>query len=485
MTLRRATGQGTVYRRKDGRYEAAAYVMTSSGRKKRIRVYAKSRAAAHTELAGALERASKGIPAPDRSWRLDEYLDYWLTIVEQTKRPTTHRLYESLVRNYLRPGLGSRRLVQLTLRDVQSFLDDQLRAGCSIRTAQKQRAVLSAALTRAQREELFARNVARLVELPTWHRKKITPWTADQLQRFYRVAQGERYYAAFVLLGIYGLRSGEVRGLSWEDIDMDNGRIHIRRQMQHQGNGLRMAPVKTSSSERDLPLLGMAIDALTIHRSTFPAGDSQLVFTSPYGNPVDEWTLLRAFRRISKGAELPIITVHQLRHTTVTLLKNLGVPDRDAQLIFGHSTSSITRQIYQHADISGQFAALDRLQKQLSGAGDSSRSRQIQPSNTKPQAFAWGFVSGGPSGIRTHDTRLKSLQGVNEESTLTEVLTFAQMRILCQALGIVAVNSSRQVIGHDEHQGCQISVLAKLRSSMHGFLEMCINPKPLNTRVKI
>ena len=110
--------------------------------------------------------------AGERSWRVSEYLDYWLPIVQRTKRPMTFMSYESIVRLYLKPGLGSKYLSRLTVRELQTYLDAQLDQGCSLRTVQKQRMVLSAALSRAQREELLVRNVARLVELPAWQRKE-------------------------------------------------------------------------------------------------------------------------------------------------------------------------------------------------------------------------------------------------------------------------------------------------------------------------
>jgi integrase len=78
--------------------------------------------------------------------------------------------------------------------------------------------------------------------------------------------------------------------------------------------------------------------------------------------------LVRSFRRICDAKELRVIKLHHLRHTTATLLKKLGVPARDAQLILGHSRLAVTLEIYSHDDREGQRAALDKISDELGGS---------------------------------------------------------------------------------------------------------------------
>ena len=122
--------------------------------------------------------------------------------------------------------------------------------------------MLSAALTRAVREELIARNVARLVELPEWRPKPVKPWAADEARQFLAASKSDPLHAAFVLLVLYGLRRGEVLGLRWADVDFDAGIIHIRQQVQRVRGELRLGPVKTHAGQRNLPLLNLARQAL-------------------------------------------------------------------------------------------------------------------------------------------------------------------------------------------------------------------------------
>ena len=442
MSRRQPNGAGTVYRRKDGRWEGAVYLQTSAGTRQRIRVYGSTRAVAHERLTAKLAQAHRGVPVPDRPWRLAAYLDYWLPIVQRTKRPTTYLSYESITRNYLKPGLGTKQLSRLTVTDLQRYLDGQLAQGRSIRTVQKQRMVLSAALTRAQREELVVRNVAHHVELPTWQRREITPWTAEQLTIFLRTARADPLYPVFLLLGLYGLRRGEVLALRWCDIDVANRRLSIRRQLQRYDGQQHLGPVKTNAGQRDLPLLDAVIDALPVRPAD--AQDEELIFTTRFDNPIEGGNVLRSLERISQRCGLPRITLHHLRHTTATLLKNLGVPARDAQLILGHAHISTTQQVYQHADLTGQQAALTQLAGQLLDGRDGSRCRQIQPSGHTYYRKLQRFNFGGSSQTRTGDTRLFSTAAASVPTDLTEVRRLAHDRYCSHLLGAVAVIRSRQ-----------------------------------------
>ena len=239
--------------------------------------------------------------------------------------------------------------------------------------------MLSAALTRAVREELIARNVARLVELPEWRPKPVKPWAADEARQFLAASKSDPLHAAFVLLVLYGLRRGEVLGLRWADVDFDAGIIHIRQQVQRVRGELRLGPVKTHAGQRNLPLLNLARQALEAQiglqaryrvdmGSAWPSTD--LVFTSRTGRPLEPRNFVRSFRRICDHNNLRVITVHHVRHTVASLLKDLNVPARDAQIILGHSRLAVTLEIYTHADEQAQRDALTRLHDLFDSAHD-------------------------------------------------------------------------------------------------------------------
>jgi integrase len=121
-----------------------------------------------------------------------------------------------------------------------------------MRNVHMMRQVLSAALTRATREELIGRNVARLVELPAWEPGEVHPWSADEALAFLQAAKSDPLHPAFVLLLLYGMRRGEVLGLRWQDVDLDVGVFRVRQQLQRVSGSLQAGPVKTKAGNRDL-----------------------------------------------------------------------------------------------------------------------------------------------------------------------------------------------------------------------------------------
>jgi integrase len=137
---------------------------------------------------------------------------------------------------------------------VQSWLNSRLAAGDSIAKVHVMRRVLAAALTRAMREELISGNVARLATLPPDSPARQRPWSAEEARAFLRAARADPLYPALVLLLVYGLRRGEVLGLSWQGVDLEQGVIRIRQQLFRVSGRLQPGPVKTAAGRRDLPL---------------------------------------------------------------------------------------------------------------------------------------------------------------------------------------------------------------------------------------
>jgi len=301
--------------------------------------------------------------------------------VQPAIRRDTFKGYEAIVRVYLKPNLGQKQLAKLSVADVQSFMNNQLAIGKSVRTVQKMKIVLSTCLKRAMHEQLIIRNVARLVDMPTYKPKEIIPWSPAQLGQFLDVASNHPYYPIYVMLSLYGLRRNEALGLSWSDIDFDNKVIHIRQQLSYDKKTYLYADLKTRAGRRDLPLQDIVVQILAnvIRTDAGPLPD--LVFKTKSGLPVDGHNLRRSFIQLTKEAGLPKIALHTLRHTAATNLKNLGIAARDAQAILGHAHITTTLQIYQHSDFAGKSKALTQYESQI--VDIRACSRQIKPSSSK------------------------------------------------------------------------------------------------------
>lgn len=262
-----------------------------------MRVYGRTRVEVHEKLTETKSKANAGILIAERQTKLGDYLDYWLEeFVKVHRRPKTYEQYEVAVRLYLKPALAKYPLSSLTVPLVQGFINEQLRKGSSVRKVQIVRTTLSAALTRAQREELVTRNVARLVELPQWERQPIHPWSVTEAKRFLAASKSSVLHPAFLMLVLYGMRRGEVLGIRWQDIDFGGNTVHVRQQLQRVGQELLQGPVKTSAGKRDLPLLPVIKEALTTYRASRPdLPHDELVFTTRVGTPIEPRNFVRSF----------------------------------------------------------------------------------------------------------------------------------------------------------------------------------------------
>jgi hypothetical protein len=117
----RANGEGTIYQRKDGRWEAAGYVLAANGTRKRVRVYGTTRKEAADKLTEKIADSNRGLPVATADSTLGDYLTYWLgSVAVHRLRENTHTRYTACVNRYLIPGLGKKRMAKLTAKDVRT-----------------------------------------------------------------------------------------------------------------------------------------------------------------------------------------------------------------------------------------------------------------------------------------------------------------------------------------------------------------------------
>jgi integrase len=335
---------------------------------------------------------------------VQEYLDYWLrAVVLQERRPKTYQGYEGVVRLHLVPGLGRKRLGRLSAQDVRVFLI-RLRQECqcckngwdaqrekarccarrdheccesrlSPRMVQFVHAVLRNALECAVREEVIPRNAARLVKVATPQYTVNRGLTAPQAQAVLKAARTHRLGALYTLALFLGLRRGELLGLRWADVDLDGGKLEVVQTLQRVGGALRLVPPKTEGSRRTVPLPDVCVEALREHKrrqfrersDAWPDWEDQgLVFPSRRGTPMEPDNLRRSWSAIRTAASLPGVRFHDLRHTCVTLLLDLGVPPHVVREIVGHSAIEVTMTIYAHASLDEKRKALGKLGDALS-----------------------------------------------------------------------------------------------------------------------
>ncbi|KWW98988.1 putative integrase [Carbonactinospora thermoautotrophica] len=370
---RNPNGAGTITKRKDGRYQAAVYVLQPDGTRDRKFVYARTWEECDRLRQELIAKTRNGVPVPTRSATLAEWLPYWLEHVIKPKRKrTTVAKYEMHIRRYLVPGLGTKRLESLTPAHVRAFLAQHARRTTPA-TAKESHRVLRSALSAACRDELVTRNVAALVEPPRVVEREFVPWTLEQTLRFLEAARRDPLYAAFVLVICLGLRRGEVLGLRWSRVDLDQGVIYVRKQIQRV-NGELYEDDPKGRRRRAVPLPRICVVALRWQRLRQAAQreraganwqDSDYVFTTRTGRPIEGRNLYRSFTRIAAAAGLPVIRLHDTRHGCATLLAAQGVQPRVIMEILGHSQIGVTMNVYTHVVQDSQREALAHMDRLL------------------------------------------------------------------------------------------------------------------------
>ncbi|MFF2273572.1 tyrosine-type recombinase/integrase [Agromyces sp. NPDC058136] len=377
---KRANGEGSVYQRKDGRWVGSTYVLRPDGARQRKEVYGRTRSEVNSKLRELITNTERGVPMAGKSWTVGAYAEHWLANGVSALRPATQSNYAWVLRKYVVPTVGDIRLERLTPAHVRKLHGAVLSMGVSVRTTQLAHAVLRSMLAEAVREELITRNVGTLVRQPKLEKVEQLAWSPEEAARFGLASKPHRLHALFELAYSVGLRRGELLGLRWSDVDLETNMIHVRQTMQRlgAGHGRVFGPPKTARSRRSVPIPVGIARSLRAHRAAQAAelrGSNRsnpldLVFTTSLGTPIEPSNLRRDFETLISAAGVPRIRFHDLRHTCASLLFAKGVPPRVVMDLLGHSTMSITTDLYAHVMPTALAEAASAMDDLLSEAAD-------------------------------------------------------------------------------------------------------------------
>jgi integrase len=353
---RRGQGEGSIYKRKDGRYAAA---ITLENRKRKT-FYGKTRREVQEKLNAALHEREQGTLATGQRQFIKSYLEQWVEQVYKSKvKPMTYQQCLSVIRSHLVPAFGHIPLQKLTPEKVQAVYAQKLKDGLAPRTIMRIHSVLSAALENAVRWNLVPRNIAKLVTLPRAERYEAQTLTVEQARILLETAQGSSMEALLLLAVTAGMRRGELLALRWNDVDFAKKVIYVRRTVGRvAGHGYVETEPKTRSSRRKIVLPNEVFEVLMAHRERqgqmrIKAGvkwqEQGLVFCNRYGEfMVDWWYTSSVFHKLLAKAGLPELRFHDLRHSMATILLAAGVHPKVVQERLGHSTIAMTMDTYSH-----------------------------------------------------------------------------------------------------------------------------------------
>jgi integrase len=329
-----------------------------------------------TKLARALSDREGGLIFDAGNQSVGEYMDRWLKdSLRDTVRQSTLVRYEQLVRLHISPALGRIALKSLSAAHVQGFYRDRLDSGLSPATVQKIHAVLHKALDQAASWSLVPRNPTESVKAPRPAPEEIRPLNREQAKALLETARRERFEALYVLAVTTGLRQGELLGLKWEDVDLENSLIRVRRTLIRNRGRLLLGEPKTKRSRRTVRLTEAAVQALKeylarqieqMERLGDLYEDQGLIFATQRGTLVNPTNLRkRSFAPLLEKAGLLPIRSHDLRHTCATLLLSRNVNPKIVSEMLGLATIAITLDTYSHVLPTMQDSATRALEDTL------------------------------------------------------------------------------------------------------------------------
>ena len=324
----------------------------NGGRRHRRVVYGRDKSTVVERLARMRAQALEGMLSDAQRLTVSAFLARWLQdAARPAVSPSTHQLYEGLIRLHINPRTGAVPLSRLTPVHVQGILGAMERDGASPRLRQMALGVLHRALGQAVRWGMVPRNVCDAVTRPRAPRQTMQALTSGQVVQLFETAKGDRLEALYILAVTTGLRQGELLGLQWEDVDLAGAALHVRHTLHELNGRLWIGEPKTRQARRRVELPVIAVVALQDHRERMlieghPGG---LVFCDTQGGPLRKSNLLRrSFLPLLRRAGLPTIRFHDLRHTAATLLLAQGVHPKIVQERLGHSQISLTLDTYSH-----------------------------------------------------------------------------------------------------------------------------------------
>lgn len=382
MAKKRGNGEGSITKRKDGRWMGAATVGfdVDKGKPQRKYYYGKTRAEVMEKMNEALAKTKNGTYTEPSKILMAEWLDTWLNeYMEPSLRPTTWESYKTQIEKHIKPALGHIRLSQLQTSHLQKLYNDKIKGGradgkpggLSPRSVKYIHTVIHSALNQAKLEYMITINPADAVKLPKQNKKEMATLETEGIKTLLREAMNSKHYITYLLALATGLRRGELLGLRWKDTDLARGTVTVNQGLVRvKGKGLIFQEPKTGLSNRTINIPQNVANELKAHKKRqaeeklFMGSaykDNGLVFAREDGEPIDPRGLTRHFERLLNRAGLPKICFHDLRHTFATMSLQEGVAVRTIQETLGHHDAGFTMSAYAHVTDKMKQEATDKI----------------------------------------------------------------------------------------------------------------------------
>lgn len=374
---KRANGEGSIYKRKDGKWLVTfpTGLYTERGKKAYYYRYFNSQADAVRELQRLQSEKAMGVCHSKSAVKTGDWIETWIEKHKAPKlAPSTLTSYRNNFRVHIRPYVGEIALKDLTTYHIQKTLDSM---DGSYSLFIKVYSVIHGALEKAVELGMIPKNPCKGVAFPKDDRKDVWALTKEEQQRLIAALDGE-YYRVMLLTYLYtAMRAGECIPLQWKDVDLSKHTIRINKKAilhhdyaTHSGKQEIQDFCKTKSSKRTVVITAGLAAILAEHKEEMKRraaalglewSEDSLVFWNTRNKIVQYGNLKESLSKIYRKAGIEGATMHTLRHTYATRCFEAGVNIKAISGQLGHANVKTTYNIYVHLFEDTKIKEIDKL----------------------------------------------------------------------------------------------------------------------------
>lgn len=344
--------------------------VTKKRRQKRVSGFTSKKKAreAMTEMIAEINRGTYVEPTNET---FGKYLDDWLIHKGKRVAYSTYRHYKSYIDNHIEPALGHIKIQDLRPMLLQNFYDSLLESSkLSNRSIHHIHRIINNCLNFGVKMGEIQTNVAAAIEPVKVPKVEQEYWNVDEVNTFIESARGHIHFIAFYLAIFTGMRQGEILGLKWDSVDLENRMIYVQRSIKRSAGGGELKDLKNSSSYRSITMSEGLIFELKTHKNEQNRikmrvgrdySDQGFVVATKTGSFVLPTNLSRSFRTIRNKLDIKQIRFHDLRHTHASLLFKENIHPKIVQERLGHSSIETTLDTYSHMLPNMQKTAAKKL----------------------------------------------------------------------------------------------------------------------------
>lgn len=302
---------------------------------------------------------------------VDAWFKYWIDVKKKTVRPNTVRNYTERYNKNIQKIIGRKILTEVKPIHCQKIFTDMAEEGYKTSTIYQTRIALFNMLEFAKENEVILSNPCKKSVKSDMGKpsQKKEALTIDIQKKFIEYAKGQSYENQFRFILQTGLRTGELVGLKWEDIDFSKKAIRIQRSMEYRYSvgEWRIGEPKSKAGYRTIPLTDETIRILTEQKEKnknikkIQEEWYEFIFLSRKGEPVKNSAYDTALFKICDKAKINRFSMHVLRHTFATRCIEGGMMPKTLQKILGHSNIGITMNLYVHITEDEKQKEIDKV----------------------------------------------------------------------------------------------------------------------------